>query len=122
MSARDRGAAAVLVIAAAATVMTATVSAMVITGVVVASQQARLAADLGALAGAARLQQAESAEVACATASRVVRANHARLHGCTVWGMELEVVVAVSPRTWPAAAVARARAGPEEPSWLRGSS
>lgn len=111
-----------LVIAAAGTVMTASVSAMVIAGVVVASQQARLAADLGALAGAARLQQAESTEAACAAASRIVRANRALLQECTVTGMDLEVVVAVTPPTWPADAVARARAGPEGPLWLQGTS
>lgn len=115
MTQRERGAATVMVVAVIGVLLAATASALVLAGVVLASQRARLAADLGALAGGARLQRAASVEAACAEAARVVRANHALLQGCTVEGMELEVVVAVSPRTWPSAAVARARAGPDEP-------
>lgn len=113
MSERERGAATVLVVGVIGVLLVTTASALLLSGVVVASQRARLAADLGALAGAARLQAAVAPEAACAEARRVVRANHALLQGCTVAGMDLEVVVAVTPRTWPADAVARARAGPE---------
>lgn len=115
MTKRERGAATAMVVAVIGVLLATTASALVLAGVVLASQRARLAADLGALAGADRLQRAASVEAACAEAARVVRANHALLQGCTVEGMELEVVVAVSPRTWPSGAVARARAGPDQP-------
>lgn len=122
MTERDRGAATVMVVGVIGVLLATTASALVLSGVVLASQRARLAADLGALAGAARLQQASSTDAACAEAARVVRANNALLQGCTVAGMELEVVVAVTPQTWSSAAVARSRAGPGEPPWREGNS
>jgi secretion/DNA translocation related TadE-like protein len=109
---RERGAATVVVVAIIGVLFATTASAIMLSGVVLASHRARLAADLGALAGARRLQHAESADAACAESRRVVRANHALLTGCSVQGMTVEVTVSVAASTWPSAAVGRARAGP----------
>lgn len=112
MTGRERGAATVIMVAVIGVLFATTASAIMLSGVVLASHRARLAADLGALAGAARLQRAEPADAACAEARRVARANHALLTACSVQGMVVEVTVSVAPATWPSVAVARARAGP----------
>nr|WP_166458311.1 Rv3654c family TadE-like protein [Verrucosispora sioxanthis] len=63
----------------------------------VARQQALVAADLGALAGAARVLQ--DAPVACARAAELVAANAARLVWCRIDGLDVLVTteVMVSP-------------------------
>jgi len=77
-----------------------------------ARHQAQAAADLGALAGAARVLEGE--EAACARASHIVALNGARLAGCVVHGMEILVTteVVASIPGGPRIATARARAGP----------
>lgn len=79
----------------------------------VARHQAQSAADLSALAGAARARSAP--EAACRRAADTARANHARLLHCALSGPVTEVMVAV-PFTLPVlgeqTAQARARAGP----------
>lgn len=75
--------------------------------------QAQAAADLSALAGAARTLEGE--EAACARAGDIADANGARLTGCVVHGFEMTVtveVVVVALPTGPRVATARARAGP----------
>lgn len=79
----------------------------------VAQHRAQAAADLGALAGAARA--VEGPQVACARAGTIVAANGARLARCELVGFHLTVTVEVSPG--PAVDVGRvatatARAGP----------
>jgi secretion/DNA translocation related TadE-like protein len=79
----------------------------------VASHRARSAADLGALAGAARA--IEGSDAACARAAELVSDNDARLTDCRLDGLDLTVTVEVIAA--PAAglgmvATATARAGP----------
>lgn len=110
---RDRGAASVLVIGVIAALLLLTAAVLALASAVTASHQARLAADLGAVAGAMRLQEGISAGAACDAAGATVRDNRARLAGCLVDGETLSVTVEVDPARWPAPAVARARAGPD---------
>lgn len=115
----ERGSATLLVVGAIASIMTLTTSALVLAAVIVATHQARSAADLAALAGAQRLEDAVAEDAACAEARRVAQRNRAQLRGCAVDGMDLEVIVAVTVRTWPSDAVARARAGPDQEMAVR---
>jgi secretion/DNA translocation related TadE-like protein len=75
----------------------------------IAREQARTAADLGALAGAARAGL--GADAACARAAEVVRANAARADSCVLDGLDLTLSVTTTTATG-AAATAAARAGP----------
>jgi secretion/DNA translocation related TadE-like protein len=75
----------------------------------VARNRAQVAADLGALAGAALVLQGQS--VACARAGELVVANGGRLAGCRADGMDLIVTVEVVA-TGIGTARAGARAGP----------
>jgi secretion/DNA translocation related TadE-like protein len=79
----------------------------------VGRHQARTAADLGALAGAARA--VEGAAAACGRAGQLVHANQARLTACRVDGLEIVVEVQVTVTPLPGLvryASAAARAGP----------
>ncbi|WP_245923784.1 Rv3654c family TadE-like protein [Actinoplanes atraurantiacus] len=79
----------------------------------VGRQQARTAADLGALAGAAEAIYGEG--VACARAARFVVANGARMTSCVVTGLEIVVRVTVELEPLPGfvgKATGAARAGP----------
>ncbi|WP_231996223.1 Rv3654c family TadE-like protein [Mycobacterium scrofulaceum] len=76
--------------------------------VVVARHRAQAAADLAALAAAARLPS--GAEAACARATAVARRMRADDTGCAVDG--LDVVVTVRVVVFGGAARAAARAGP----------
>lgn len=76
--------------------------------VVVARHRAQAAADLAALAAAARLPA--GAEAACARATAVAREMRAEEAGCVV--DELDVVVTVRVPVLGGAARAAARAGP----------
>jgi len=108
----DRGAGTVLVLGAVAVLLSVTLAGLLIARAVVASHRARLASDLSALVGASLLSQGASEGHACAQASRVARDNGARLIGCRVAGLELQVSVAVAAPPWKEPAVASARAGP----------
>lgn len=110
---RERGAASVLVLSLVGVVLALTVGALVLASAVVASQKARVAADLGSLAGASAIQDGASAAAACATARQVVRANAAATQSCSSDGSVVDVRVSVRAGLWPEPAVARARAGPE---------
>jgi secretion/DNA translocation related TadE-like protein len=79
----------------------------------VGRHEARTAADLGALAGAARAIDGPSA--ACARAARLVAANDAVLTSCDVSGLEVVIYVEVVVTPLPGVtrrARAGARAGP----------
>lgn len=79
----------------------------------VARHQARVAADLGALAGATRVL--DGAEAACARAAEFVLRNGGRLTRCAVDGFDLVVAVEVPVTPMPGltrTAQAEARAGP----------
>lgn len=109
---REKGAAVVLAVAVIGAIASLTAAALVVAGAVAASNRARLAADLAALAGARQLHAAVSAESACSEARRVASLNRAEMRACAVQGMDLEVTVTVATPTWPTPATARAKAGP----------
>ena len=95
------------------TVLAFTAVALALGSVVVASHDARTAADLGALAGATALRDGVTPGIACMTAVSVAAANGAVLQDCSVGaGSTLLVVAARRPALWPLPATARARAGP----------
>ncbi|WP_433315241.1 Rv3654c family TadE-like protein [Micromonospora sp. CA-269861] len=78
-----------------------------------ASQQAAVAADLGALAGATRALDGDAA--ACASASDLAGRNDGRLVGCHLDGLDVLVTVEVAFTPLPGltrVAAASARAGP----------
>jgi len=79
----------------------------------VARHQARVAADFGALAGAAHALDGQTA--ACARASGIAGANSARLTDCALDGLDLRLTVEVTVVPLPGltrVAAATARAGP----------
>ncbi|GAA2741705.1 hypothetical protein GCM10009868_08750 [Terrabacter aerolatus] len=110
---RERGAASVLVLSLVGVVLALTVGALVVASAVVASQQARLAADLASLAGASAIQEGVAPAGACARAVAVAQANRAATQSCSSDGVVVEMRVSVPAGLWPDPAVARARAGPE---------
>jgi secretion/DNA translocation related TadE-like protein len=78
-----------------------------------ARQRAMVAADLGALAGAARALDGEA--VVCASASDIAGRNDGRLVGCYLDGLDVLVTVEVAFTPLPGltrVAAASARAGP----------
>ncbi len=101
---RDRGSASLWLLGVGLAVVLLGAVAATVASAVVARHRAQAAADLGALAGAARAAQGEAA--ACARAAELVRANRARLVGCRLDGLDLVVTAEVGP------ARASARAGP----------
>lgn len=109
----DRGAATVLVLTLVAVVLALSVGGLVIASCLVASQRARVAADLGSLAGASALQDGLPGEQACSVASRVALANGAATQACSVQGETLDLRVRVATALWPQPATARGRAGPQ---------
>ena len=109
----ERGAASVMVLSLVAVVLVLTAGGLVVASVVVASHRARVAADLGALAGASAMQDGVSAGQACSVAHQVVRANGAATQSCSSTGGDLELRVEVRAALWPEPATARSRAGPE---------
>lgn len=90
--ASQRGAATVIALMMLALLLTMTLLAAGITGVVTAHRRAEAAADLAALAGAAAWQRARDP---CAAAGAVARANGAALGACTT-GAAGDVTVEVS--------------------------
>jgi secretion/DNA translocation related TadE-like protein len=108
----ERGAATILALSIISVLLAVTVGGLALSSAVVASHQARLAADLAALAGAAELIDGAPAEAACAQASRVASVNHADLATCATEGLTVDLTVHVSAPPWTEPARARARAGP----------
>ena len=113
---RESGSATVWVLALATIVWTLGVAVMMVGQARAARHQAGAAADLAALAAAARLPARGSSP--CATAARVAAGNGARLTRCTVRGRVVDVTVEVPLHAALAAllptdmARMRARAGP----------
>jgi len=101
-----------MVLSLVAVVLALTVGGLVVASAVVASHRARLAADLGSLAGASALQDGASVARACNLVGQVTRANGAALQSCSIRGADVDVRVEVDAALWPASATARARAGP----------
>lgn len=109
----DRGSASLWLLAVGLVLVVAGIAGAAVGTVQIAGRQAQLAADFGALAGAAHL--AEGPEVACDRASQLVRANHGRLTGCRSDGLDLVVAAEVVATPLPGlvrAVHASARAGP----------
>ena len=79
---RDRGSAAVLVVAATGAVLVLLVAGLALSSAVVATHTARAAADLGALAAAQALEEGAGPQSACALAASVTTKNGARATGC----------------------------------------
>jgi secretion/DNA translocation related TadE-like protein len=110
---RDEGGASVWLLAVGLVLLAAGLVGASLGAAYVAAHQARTAADLGALAGAA--QAVYGQVVACERARAVVAANDARLVECEVTGLDLVVVVEVTPvldAGLARPATATARAGP----------
>ena len=106
----ERGSAAVNGVVAMLLLIIVAVGGAQIGSAVVARHRVTGAADLAALAAAARLTEGD--EGACEQAKRVASENRAELTSCTVNGWE--VVVEASAVTPFGPVSARARAGPAE--------
>jgi len=112
-SVRDRGAASLLLLAIGLVFVAAEVAGAAVGAARVARHRAQIAADLGALAGAARA--IEGREAACAQATRIVAANQGRMSSCVLEGLEIVVHTDVTVEPLPGLsrrASAAARAGP----------
>ncbi|WP_422389379.1 Rv3654c family TadE-like protein [Actinomadura luteofluorescens] len=110
----DRGAGTVLVVGFAVVVWVVGISAVLVGGVRGARHRGEAAADMAALAGAARV--ADGRGVACARAREIAVGSGARVVRCRVRGEVVDVSVAVDV-TMPMGLkgrriVSRARAGP----------
>ncbi|GIF65442.1 hypothetical protein Ais01nite_34770 [Asanoa ishikariensis] len=114
----DRGAATIWVLGVGLAFVLLGLACAAVGVAAVGRHQAQTAADLGALAGAARTL--EGPDAACARAAEIVAANGGRMSGCVVHGFDVVVTVAVVVRLPPSGSVrvatARARAGPV--GWL----
>ncbi|WP_203707691.1 Rv3654c family TadE-like protein [Asanoa iriomotensis] len=110
----DRGAATVWALAVGLSFVLLGMACAAVGVAAIGRHQAQTAADLGALAGAARA--IEGPATACARAGEIAAANGARVSACTVHGFDVVVTVEVSVRLPPRGTVriatARARAGP----------
>jgi secretion/DNA translocation related TadE-like protein len=116
---RDRGSATLWVLAVGILLVAGGMAGALVGAARTGRQQAGAAADLGALAGAARV--IEGADAACGRAGQLVAANGGRLTACTVDGLDLVVTVEVLVSPLQRAAVASARAGPvEDVTWEGG--
>ncbi|MFI0354414.1 Rv3654c family TadE-like protein [Actinomadura sp. 9N407] len=113
----DRGAGTVWVVAFMALIWAVGVAAMVVGAARVARHRADAAADLAALAAAARA--VEGTEVACRVAAKAVAGSGGYLSGCSVRHGIADVRVTVPLRVPYEASglevVSRARAGPVGP-------
>ena len=110
---RDRGAASIFVLAVGLFLVAAGGVGAAAGLARIGRHEARTAAALGALAGAAQAIYGEA--VACGEAARFVSANGGRMTYCRVAGLEIVVGVDVEVRPMPGLvrhADAAARAGP----------
>jgi secretion/DNA translocation related TadE-like protein len=108
----ERGAGSVLAVAMMGLLVTVTIAAAGVVGVIATHRTAQAAADLAALAGAAALQDGGDA---CAQAATVAGRNRAQLNGCDVDGWNVTVVVTANTARLPGGVLdlrARGRAGP----------
>lgn len=93
---RECGAASVLVLAVAASVLTLSLPVVLVASLLAGHRQAVRAADLAALAGAQH--SVSDAAVACAWARRVASANGADLTRCALADSSVLVEVSVATR------------------------
>jgi secretion/DNA translocation related TadE-like protein len=110
----ETGAGTVLAVAMMGLLVTVTVAATGVVGVVAGHRRAQSAADLAALAGAAALQDGADP---CERAGAIARRNGARLRRCQVDDWDVAVQVAAEGPRLPGGAmelVARGRAGPAQ--------
>jgi len=110
---RDRGAASIFVLAVGLVLVAAGVAGAAVGAARVGRHEARTAADLGALAGAARAFEGPAA--ACERAGRFVSANGGRITACHLEGLTIVIEVGVTVTPLPGLtrlATAAARAGP----------
>jgi secretion/DNA translocation related TadE-like protein len=110
---RDRGAASIFVLAVGLVLIAGGVALAGVGSARIGRHQAQVAADLGALAGAARA--IEGQEPACARARQFVAANRGRMTFCRVDRLEIVVHTDVAVTPLPGMsrhAQAAARAGP----------
>ena len=108
----ERGSATLLVVAMAGVLVLLGSALAVVTAMVAAHRAAQSAADLAALAGARDVAVGRDG---CATATRIAAANGARLTGCAVSGLVVDVQVEVVGPHWlgqTADLAAGSRAGP----------
>ncbi|WP_131096605.1 Rv3654c family TadE-like protein [Streptomonospora litoralis] len=115
----DTGSATVWMLTLCAVVLFTASAVVLVTAVRVDRHRAATAADLAALAGAARV--GEGASSACAQARRIAVANEATLIRCRLANdLSLHVTVHIRTRAWPGSVAAHARAGPRRSSWSVG--
>jgi secretion/DNA translocation related TadE-like protein len=108
----ERGAGSVLAVAMMGLLVTVTVAAAGVVGVIATHRTAQSAADLAALAGASALQNGGDA---CGQAAAVADRNRTHLAGCEVEGWNVTVVVTADTARLPGGVLdlrARGRAGP----------
>jgi secretion/DNA translocation related TadE-like protein len=108
----ERGAGSVLAVAMMGVLVTVTVAAGGVVGIVATHRVAQSAADLAALAGASALQDGGDP---CTQAAEVARRNGARLSSCAVDGWNVSVAVSADTARLPGGVLdleARGRAGP----------
>lgn len=109
---QERGAGSILAVAMMGLLVTVTVVAGGVVGIVASHRTAQSAADLASLAGAAALQEGRDA---CAQAAIIALRNRAVLRACRVEGWDVLVVVAIRTAPLPGGGFsleARGRAGP----------
>ncbi len=109
---RDRGVATVYACLGCVLLLMVTGMGVQLGAGVLARQRAETAADLAALAGAAKVLHGP--DVACQAAVAVASANDAALETCLMTGTDVLVTVSVQLRAGPmnGSATSRARAGP----------
>ncbi|MEO3743710.1 Rv3654c family TadE-like protein [Plantactinospora sp. B5E13] len=109
----ERGSASLWLLVAGLVLVLVSIGASGVGAARVARHQARVAADLGALAGAAHVLDGQPA--ACARAAAIAAANSARITTCGLDGFDLHLQVEVPVEPLPGlrrVATASARAGP----------
>ncbi|MFG1915851.1 Rv3654c family TadE-like protein [Micromonospora sp. NPDC048898] len=109
----QRGGATVLLLAAGLVFVLVGTFGAAVAAAQIAAQRAAVAADLGALAGAARPLDGEA--VACASAADIVGRNAARTASCRLDGLDVLVTAEVTFTPLPGltrVATSTARAGP----------
>lgn len=114
-TARERGAATVLVTACLGVLLLTGCALAVVAAMVAAHRTAQAAADLAALAGAVAVRDGGDP---CSAAGSVASDNGARLTACAVDGDEVTVAVEAPGPRWLGQShdlAARARAGPAGP-------
>jgi secretion/DNA translocation related TadE-like protein len=117
---RDRGSVTIWAAALAGLMWLGSSAAVLYGSAVAARHRAETAADLAALAAA--VHSVDGPASACAVSARLAVGNGGVLRGCQMTGDDVEVVVSMRVNLGGLGAfttVARARAGPVEPSGSR---